>query len=440
VANRIDSPAYSCALRVSFDGGVRWSRVPVPIPKGEEPKCYTPDVAFTVDGRLHVSYVTLRGNGNVPHAAWIVSSSDGGRTLSRPRKVLGPLAFQVRLIADPRNPRRLYLSWLQAADVGIFRFGSLGNPILVASSVDGGLSWGRPVRVSAPSRLRVVAPSPAVGPKGELYVLYLDLARDRLDYEGAHHGLGGPPYPGRFELVLARSLDHGRSWAESVVEPRLVPTERFIAFLPPFPSVAVDPHSGRIYAGFQDGRLGRSDVWVWSRPARGAAWEGPTRVNDTPEHDGSSQYLPKLAVAPDGRLDVVYYDRRSDPRDVRNEVSLQSSFDHAQSFTKRVRLSSRAFDSRVGAGSERNLPDLGNRLGLLSDDSSALAVWTDTRAGTVDTSKQDLARARVAFSGPGALREAAEYGLRYGGLAIALGGLVLLGSVLRRKRARAAPT
>jgi hypothetical protein len=354
--------------------------------------------------------------------------------------VLGPLAFQVRLIADRGNPRRLYLSWLQASDAGIFRFGSLGNPILAARSVDGGLSWRRPVRVSAPSRLRVVAPSPAVGPAGELYVLYLDLAGDRLDYEGAHHGLGGPPYPGRFELVLARSLDQGRSWAESVVEPRLVPTERFIAFLPPFPSLAVDPHSGRIYAGFQDGRLGRSDVRVWSRPARGGGWEGPTRVNDTPRHDGTSQYLPKLAVAPDGRLDVVYYDRRSDPRDVRNEVSLQSSFDHGQSFTKRLRLSSRAFDSRVGAGSERNLPDLGNRLALLSDDSSALAVWTDTRAGTVDTSKQDLARARVVFSGPGALREAAEYGLRYGGLAIALAGLVLLGSVLRQRRARAAPT
>src|ERR687896_294742 len=87
VANRIDGPRYSCALHVSSDGGRRWSRVPIAIPKGEERKCFAPDVTFSADGRMHVSYVTLRGNGNVPHAGWFTSSSDGGRTLSKPRKV-----------------------------------------------------------------------------------------------------------------------------------------------------------------------------------------------------------------------------------------------------------------------------------------------------------------------------------------------------------------
>jgi hypothetical protein len=400
---------------------------------GEEAKCYAPDVAFGADGTLYMSFVTLTGRGNVPHAAWIVSSRDGGRTLSKPRRLLGPLSFQVRLAADPRDPRRLYLSWLRASDVGIYKFALPGNPILMARSVDGGRTFGRPVRVTSPRRLRVVAGSPAVGPKGEVYVLYLDLGQDRLDYEGLHGGRGGPPYSGRFKLVLARSLDGGQSFAESVVDERVVPTERFVAFLPAFPSIAVDPSNGRIYAAYHDARLGEPDVLLWSLAARGSAWQGPVRVNDTPERDGTAQYLPKLAVAPDGRVDVVYYDRRSDRRNRQNEVSLQSSFDHGRSFGASIALSSQAFDSQVGYGNERDLPDLGSRLGLVSDDASAFAVWADTRSGTVDSNKQDIAGARVVFEGVGTLRKAARYGLRYAGLALAMAGIALLVVELRRQ-------
>jgi hypothetical protein len=351
--------------------------------------------------------------------------------------VIGRLGFQVRVIADRRNPRLLYLTWLQADDVGLFRFTSPENPIVVARSEDGGRTWERPVRVSDPRRSRVVAPSLALGTKGELYVLYLELGEDRLDYDGLHRGRGGPPYDGRFKLVLARSLDRAATWAESVVDDRVVPTERFVAFLPPFPALAVDPGSGRIYAGFQDGRQGRADVLVWSRAPSANAWEGPARVNDTAEGDDTSQYLPKLAVAPNGRLDVVYYDRRSDPQDKRNEVSLQSSFDRGKSFGDSIPITTRAFDSGVGYGNERELPDLGSRIGLISGDDSAFAVWSDTRAGNVDTNKQDIGSARVTFEEPGLLRDATRYVLRFGGLALALAGLFVLASSLRRPRSEA---
>lgn len=432
VTNRIDTQQFSCALHVSFDGGTRWSTRSIPIPEGEEPKCFAPDAAFASDGTLYLSFVTLGGNGNVPHAAWTVHSRDGGRTLSKPRRALGPLAFQVRLTADPAHPRRLYLTWLQAAEVGLFRFADRASPIRFARSDDGGFTWRRSTRVSSAARARVVAPSAAVAPDGEIYVLYLDLGQDRLDYEAGHEGLGGPPYQGRFELVLGRSRDGGASWEESVVERRLVPIERFLVFLPAFPSVAVDRRDGRVYAGFHDRRLGDSDVLVWSLPPGARRWQGPTRVNDTPVGDGTSQYLPKLAVAPDGRLDVVYYDRRSDPGNVMNEVSLQSSFDEGESFTNRVSLSRRQFDSRIGFGSERNMPDLGSRLGLLSDETRAVAVWADTRFGTVTSNKQDLFKAEAVFSPR--TSPLLENGVRYGGAALALTGLALLAAAGRRAR------
>jgi hypothetical protein len=435
IASRIDLPRFSCALHVSADGGSSWARTPIPIPAGEEPKCYAPDVAFGADGTLYLSFVTLAGRGNVPHAVWFSTSTDGGRHLTKPVRVLGPLSFQVRLAADPRASGRVYLTWLDGDNVGLLRFDSPGNPIRAMRSDDGGKTWTEPASLSDPSRSRVVAPAPAVGPSGELYVLYLDLGEDRFDYHGLHRGRGGPPSRGPWKLVLARSLDRGTSWEESIVARRLVPTERFIVFIPPFPSIAVDKGSGRVYAAFQDRRLGDADVFVWSLSPGDARWDGPTRVNDTSQRDGTSQYRPALSVAPDGRLDVVYYDRRGDPKDRRNDVSLQSSFDGGASFAPRVRLSTRRFDARLGFGAERGLPDLGSRLASLSTTDRLLAVWTDTRAGSQLTQKQDLYRALAAFSRPPRLEEPLASVLRYGGLAVALLGLAF-GAIVATSRYR----
>jgi hypothetical protein len=432
VVNRIDSPRYSCALHVSGNGGASWSRVPVPIPGGEEHKCFAPDAVFAADGTFYMSYATLRGAGNVPHAIWLVSSRDGGRTLTRPRRVLGPLSFQVRLAADRRRPKRLYLSWVAASSVGLYRFSAPGNPIKVMRSDDGGATWRRGVAVNGPDRLRVVAPVPAVGPDGTVYVLYLDLRGDRLDYEGAHGGFGGPPYRGRFALVLARSRNAGASWQESVVDPAVVPTQRFISFLPQFPSLAVDQRDGTVYAGYSDARLGRADVYVRMLAPSGR-WAAAVRVNDTPARDRTSQFLPALAVAPDGRLDVAYYDRRVDPGDRYAEVSLQSSSDRGRTFSPHLFLAGRTFDSHVGAGSERGMPDLGSRLGLVAEDGSALAVWADTRAGTLASDKQDLGSVRVKIGPAYWLPSPARFLLGAFGLVLLLlaGSAVLRGTLSR---------
>lgn len=431
VTSRIDSPDFSCALHVSTDRGRTWSRTRVAVPRGGGRVCYAPDAAFGADGTLHVSYVTLRGTANSPHAAWVASSRDGGRTLSAPHRVTGPLAFQVRIAADPAVPGRLYLTWLQARELGVLKFTAPGNPIRISRSDDGGRRWRRPVTVNDPRRRRVLAPSAAIGPRGEVYVLLLDVGEDRLDYEGGHEAFGGPPYAGRFTLVVMRSRDRGLTWRESVVDDRVVPIERFVAFLPPFPSIAVDGGSGRVHVGFHDARLGTADVWVWSLDPAVQRWRPGVRVNDTPRRDGTGQYLPRLA-ANDGRLDVVYYDRRDDrPRNVRNEVSLQTSDDGGRTFGSRVVLSSRPFDSRIGQGSDRGLPDLGSRIGLVSDEDRAVAVWSDTRAGTDASSKQDIVRAEAVVERPARTRDFT----RYAGLVLALAGLVVALVAGRGRRA-----
>lgn len=423
VVNRIDTPRFSCAMHVSFDSGTTWSRSQLPFPAGEEdpPRCFAPDAAFGGDGTLYVSFVTLQGLGNTPNAAWVVSSTDGGRTLSSPARALGPLAFQVRLAADPSQPKRLYLSWLQASATATFGFPETGYPIQVQRSDDGGRTWAPPVQVSSPGRQRVVAPSVAVGRSGDVHVVHLDLGEDRLDHQGAHQGRGGPAYDGTWSLVLAASGDGGASWQETVVDDGVVPIERVIVLFPASPTLAVGSE-GSIYVAFHDGRLGDADVWLWTSPGRGLPFAPGRRVNDTPTEDGTSQYLPKVAVAPGGRVDLLYYDRRSDAANVMNEVSLQSSFDGGRTFSRGVSLAGRTFDSRIGFGSERNLPDLGSRLGLVSTDRTAHATWADTRGGTQASNKQDLAHAVVELSDRSPWRTP----LRILGLMTASAGMIVL--------------
>lgn len=425
VVNRVDTPRFSCAMHVSSDAGATWQPVEIPFPEGEQlpPRCFAPDAAYGADGTLYVSFVTLIGLGNTPNAAWVSSAPSGEWVLSKPRRSLGPLAFQVRVATDPSKAGRLWLSYLNIAETATLGIAAPGNPVHVIRSDDGGANWTEPVEVSAPARQRVIAPSIVAGRGGRLYCLYLDLGDDALDYAGGHRGRGGDPYPGTWSLVLSRSTDGGRTWRETVVEDAVVPTERIIVLFPPNPSLAVDAKGEQVYVAFTDGRDGDADVRVWVSDDGGANFGPGRRVNDTPAGDGTSQYLPKVAVAPNGRVDVVYYDRRADRENVMNHVSLQWSTDGGRRWRPRLRLSDRAFDSRIGFGSERELPDLGSRLGLVSTEQRALAVWTDTRAGTEASNKQDLARAVAAFTEDSSFRGP----LRGAGVAVgALGALLVL--------------
>lgn len=424
-ANRIDSPGFSCAVHRSEDGGATFSSVDVPRPEGVKGPCYGADASFGGDGTLYISYVTLKGIANAPEALWLIRSEDGGVTFSEPAQVAGPLSFQARVVADPGIDRRVYVTWLAAEEVALLAFPQAGYPIQISRSDDAGRTWTEPAEVNDPARQRVVAPSPVVDPRGRLLVAYLDLMDDRLDYNGGHAGSGGPPYPGPWQLIVTLSSDGGESWSETVVD-ELTPAERFVVFLPPFPSLAVDDSTRDVYVAFAQAPLGDPDISLWHSRDGGTTFGDQVRVNDTKEGDRSTQTLPKVAVAPDGRVDVLYYDRRDDPDDLRNEVSFQSSSDQGLSFGPSLTLSDRPFDSRIGFGAERGIPDLGSRLALLSMESRALAVWTDTRTGTQASHKQDLVRAVVSFEDAPILDPANAFRLRLAGVAIILMGLVTL--------------
>lgn len=402
LANRLDGPDFGCALQVSTDGGRSWRTLdPVPmLPPGAD-KCYAPEAAFDRDGTLNYLFVGLHGQGNTPMGAFLVTSTDGGQRWSGPRTVLGADRFQVRMAIDPAFGKRgrMHLVWVEAgASPGLGGFGAVDNPIMASYSDDGGRTFSIPVRVSDVERRRPVAPAVALGPGHRVHVAYYDLGDDIRDYQG----LEGPRWEGNWSLVVSTSHDGGDYFgAATVVDDGLIPATRvMLIFTMPPPALAADT-KGRLYAGWDDARGGDSDVYVRSSSDGGRHWDDRSRLNDDPHDSGLHQYLPHLSVAPDGRVDAAFYDRRLNPANLDNDVFYTWSADHGRRWAPNVRVSSSSFDSqtgpRYGVPSAQGLVELGGRIALRSEKSHVLAAWTDTRNDNRGGTAQEIFANEIGF-------------------------------------------
>ena len=391
--NRIDRPIYSAELDRSIDGGRTWTATALPLPPGLD-KPYAPDVAFAPDGTLYVSYVDLRGVGNTPADLWVAKSTNGGKTLSAPVRVAGQLTLQARIVVDRSGT--IYLTWLQGGTAGVLSLTGAPAPIVMSRSTDGAATWSKPIQVSDPSRRLVGVATPVIDAHDRLVVLYEDFKSDQRDFQN----LPGPAWDQPFALVVTRPVGVA-GFAKGVqFEGDVLPGERFLVYLPPFPSMAAGP-GDTLYAAWADARNGDLDVFLRRSQDGGATWSPPVRINDNPLHDRTSQYLPQVAVAPNGRVDVLYLDRRRDPaHNVMMDATLATSFDGGRTFTN-TRLSTRSFDSQVGSNSAPYLPiDFGARLSLVSTSTRSLAAWTDTRLGSTASGRQDIFAASYVVNGP----------------------------------------
>jgi hypothetical protein len=383
LTNRIDRPTFSAELDRSADGGHTWTHTALPLPHGLD-RPYGPDVAFAPDGTLYVSYVDLQGVGNGPAHLWVSRSTDGGRTLSAPVRVAGALTFQARIAVD--HAGTVYVTWLQGGSTGVLSLLGPPSPIVIARSTDGGRTFSRPVQVSDPTRTLVGAATPVIDSRGRLVVLYEDFKGDERDFQN----LAGPTWDRPFALVVTRPVGL-TAFAKGVqLEDNLVPEHRFLVYTPEFPSIAAGPGDS-LYVAWSDARNGDADVFLRGSTDGGVTWSPATRVNDNPLRDGTSQYLPQVAVAPDGRIDVLFLDRRRDrAHNALMDATLASSDDGGRTFTN-TRLSSRSFDSGVGSSAAPGLPiDFGSRLALSVTNGRSIAAWTDTRLGSVASGRQDI--------------------------------------------------
>jgi hypothetical protein len=414
LADRIDTPRFSCSVSVSTNGGDSWRALTLPLPV-EVPNCHQPDVAYGPGGKLLVLYTATGGQFNQPIGVWLQRFA-GDTAEGPPTRVASGEAFHARMAVEGSN---VWVTWIQAqgaADKPL-GFGTTPAPLRLARSTDGGATFPFPVSVS--DGRRVVQPTPVSIGGGRLVVGALDLAGDFDDYEARHGGQGGSPSDEGWRVVTWTSVDGGTTFGPPVtVADDLVPPARIIVNLAPAPAFARDPSlDGRVYAAWDAGRGDGRDVFLSRSDDAGATWSTPVAVAPRPR----SQFLPAVGVSPEGRVDVVFYDRAADPGDVQAHVTMASSTDAGRTF-RTATISDAPFDSRIGFGSLQGIPVLGSRLALHAGTDRSLAFWSDTSRGTIDTNVQDLAAVGVDIEDAGRRRPAL---MLLGALLLGLGGCLV---------------
>lgn len=391
VVDRIDAPRFNCTLNLSTNAGVSWRRLQLPLPP-QAPNCFWPDVAFDADGRMLVLYTATGGRYNQPLGVWL-QRFDGEAAAGPAVAVAGSEAFHAHMAVDGG---RVVVAYVQTPPSNADR--PLGfepgiHPLMVTRSEDGGASFSPPLAV--PGQARVAHPTVVAAGGGSFVVGALDYNDDVENYEARHEGQGGPPPAGVTWRVLAwRSSDGGATFGPAAVVADGLPVpQRVVIDLAPGPSFAADPARNRVYAAWDAGTGDDRDVFVSSSADGGVTWARATAVEPRPR----GQFLPAVDVAPDGRVDIVFYDRSGDPDDVLVEARAGSSDDNGLTFATEV-VSSHRFDSRIGQGGPQAIPQLGNQLAVLSRGEGFLAFWADTTRATpttADVQVMDLAVATL---------------------------------------------
>jgi hypothetical protein len=127
------------------------------------------------------------------------------------------------------------------------------------------------------------------------------------------------------QVFVSRSSDGGVTWKASLVFS--APSGTILNNV--FPSLAVDPADGSVYATWSD----RNTIWVSRSSDHGAGWGNPVAVSAAPLN---SVVFPWIAVR-NGLVDVVYYGTTATSKDSPNavwNVYLSQSLDAAATFTQ----------------------------------------------------------------------------------------------------------
>lgn len=348
------------------------------------------DPSLGVDSRGNFYFANLQ---YVPEprrtlsALGVATSKDGGRTFAAPVLVGGtdPTNFQDKeLIAVDNTGGRfdgnVYMAWTE--------FSPDGPQILFVRSTDGGKTFSEPIVLS--DDISVQGATPAVGPNGEVYVVWLSLDSGR-------------------SLKIRRSDDGGVSFGPTVTAAQLQRTadpqasnacrrqalNGGIRTLE-LPSVAVDrsPTSffrGAIYIAYQSDPDGTgpdmSDVFLVSSLDGGKTFTKPVRVND--DHTHTDQFMPAVAVAADGTVGVFFYDRRLDPdNNFTIDVFFARSRDGGQSFEPNIRVTDISFavpptfgqrTSSTNFDALRGICYMGDYNQMAADERFFYLAWGDNR-------------------------------------------------------------
>lgn len=359
-------------------------------------------VAYSSDGTLFygLSPADARGGSS---SIFLTASTDGGATFLPLQQLdldaVSPtdpsggtnddspaLAFDTT--AGP-NKGTLYVAWRRSTQPPAFRSGvervtTCSSTQLGAYVQSGHLTCAPAVTVSFADVSKQFSHSIAVGADGRVSVGWIQ------DDDGdIAANISGP-----FSLYVVSSTDGGHSFSSPTqvdVAPEVCPD--FTCLGPAFGQaegvffqLAAGGNTGQLYAVVSGPRAdGRSRVVFAASSDGGASW--PTRREFSPVSAGNEQHTPGIGVAANGRIDIAYYEMAATGSE---NVYLVSSTDGGASFSSPITLSNQPSDENiVGAV-------LGDgTLGVAETTNAVEVAWCDSRRGTVDNLKTDIAVAAV---------------------------------------------
>ncbi len=264
-------------------------------------------------------------------------------------------------------------------------------------------------------------PSVAVGGDGTVYVAWV----------ATYSNVTPRPYATHF---LSRSADKGRTWTHTQITPYTDQNvNTFGSAMIQWSADGGDKGSlHMLYEGSKRPEVANeTDIYYVRSTDGGATWSEAKVLNDDDPAKFNSSLLPNIKVAPNGRLDAVWFDTRDDPGVTANDVYHSSSTDNGNTWSKNNRVTDRSIDRRFGPFAANF--DLNGPPALASVDSYSLIGWDDTRFGDPTTETQDIFTSAVQYSEVGGESRALSY-VFAGVLGLLLVGLILLLGSLATKR------
>ena len=488
-----DAVNGGCGLRVSRDGGLSWATTAPTVMPDNLPMCIQRNSGpamtprFASDGTLYVAVSgSARGTGtpNGPITALFARSTDLGEThdtvtVARPEGFVytppdgQPLTgyYQWRLpslAVDPRDPQKVYMGWRLWND-GItapgVSFRAYPQRSYVATSGDGGRTWSEPVDIMRKTiddararELGIVFTGPNV-----THAEWPSLVVDR---EGTVYGFTKEQPPqapqgqpaAKARLFMFKSTDGGVSWTTDVISDG---AQRIDS-----PVAAVHPTNGDLYLVYSSRGAATpatqpanpSEVYVMTSGDGGRTWSAPLNITDDNQSRSTNQYFPGISVAPDGRIDVAWYDFRNDPffrpGETGNmgsavgerfwDVYYTYSLDGGRSWATNLRVTNPSLDGDVGI--TFNNYDVRGPMGVASTDGAAYLAWPDPRpTSSTDVQAEDAYFSRVRFEQTAPLGTDADgtpgwqWALLGAAGALVVGGLVLGAGVHNAREAADSP-
>ncbi|MGH9222731.1 MAG: sialidase family protein [Acidimicrobiales bacterium] len=361
------------------------------------------DPARLLDSSRPISTADLRED--IPRNAYLARSADGGRTFTTNLVAAGKEgSTQTAYFSapsgaiDPTDPRYIYVGWGQGD------WSNQTDPIraMVSASSDGGKTWSAPVDVA--DRKGADYSSITVGSKGTVHAVYWsrEVGTEPADPAQARPGARKIPTP----IYHVSSADHGKTWTREVLDPG---NQRL--YRPPV--IVADRNSQNVYVAWngladpnnfitnRDAK-DRVDIFLRASTDNGKTWTDRRIVNDDP-NSGVNHELPGIAVAPNGRVDVAWYDYRHSPRtggSPGNDPGLQDVYyafsnDAGRTWSPNLRITDRSIDRSIGV----YINPVGGtfNVGITSTDDTVYFAWQDSRNGRPDTMTEDIYSASLRF-------------------------------------------